>query len=147
MEKQKEKLQYFYVINVKLKSKKTNQDLKPSDYTRLFNAVYIKRIHESSSNTKHCILKNLFTEKDENGKIQFLNGILAQFTYIENEKWFDIEALDIDEEFKIPNGLFPDTKMTEYIFIPNIHRFAYKTNSNFYASPYTIKKISRNSFE
>ena len=66
---------------------------------------------------------------------------MAQFTYINNEKWFNLDSLDIDNEFKIPNGLFPDAKITEILFVPKAHRMAYKSTSDFKANPYTIKKF------
>ena len=138
--KQKEKEFYFYVINIKLRDKESKSDLKPSDYTRVFKSLFNNRVHKRSSNTKHCIIKNLFEEK-ENNEVVYLSGLIAQFTYIENEKWFNVKSMDIDEEFAAPEGLFPDAKMTEYVFIPKAHRFCYKITSEFQTNPYPIKNF------
>lgn len=136
--KEKEKDQSFYVINIKLRDKESNNDLTKTDYVRIFERLYKNRVHKKSSATKHCILRNQFIEKIGE-EVVYMSGLLAQFTYIENEKWFNLKSLDIDEEFSAPDGLFPDPKMTEYIFIPKAHRFCYKVSSEFQTNPYPIK--------
>lgn len=137
---QKSKHFNFYILNVKLRSISSNKDLSPDDYIRIFRQVFKKRIHAESSPNKHCIFKFVFEEEDKGG-IKYLAGTFAQFTYIKNEKWFNLTSLDIDEEFKIPDGLFPDTKITDFVFIPSAHRFCYKTTGEFRVKPYPVKKF------
>lgn len=137
---EKQKYQYFYILNIKLRDKRSNKELKETDYIRLFKDVYEKKIHAESSSSKHCIFRTLFFEDNHNG-IKYVTGTLAQFTYIKNDRWFSLKSLDIDEEFKVPNGLFPDAKITQVIFVPKAHRLAYKINSDFKTKPYTIKKF------
>lgn len=137
---ERQKYQYFHLLNIKLRDKRNNKDLKEEDYVRIFKNVYNKKIHYESSNSKHCIFRTLFFESGDN-KIKYISGSLAQFTFISNEKWFNLDSLDIDEEFTIPNGLFPDAKLTQIIFVPKAHRLAYKTTSDFKANPYTIKRF------
>lgn len=137
---EREKHQYFYLLNIKLRDKRSNKDLCEHDYIRLFKDVYNQKIHAESSASKHCIFRTLFFDDDING-VKFISGTLAQFTFIKNDKWFSLKSLDIDEEFKVPNGLFPDAKITQVIFVPKAHRLAYKINTDFKTKPYTIKKF------
>lgn len=132
--------QYFRILNIKLRRKSDNKDQSSEDYIRLFKSVVRKKIHSESSPSKHCIFRFMFEEKDKK-RIILLSGTFAQFTFIHNEKWFNLDSLDLDEEFKIPKGLFPDAKITDFVFVPSAHRFCYKINSQFNASPYSIKKF------
>jgi hypothetical protein len=137
---EKAKYHNFYILNVKLRKSTTKKDLTEDDYIRVFRQVYKNKIHAESSPNKHCIFRFMFEEKD-NGKVKYISGTFAQFTYIKNERWFNLKSLDIDEEFKTPDGLFPDAKITEFVFIPSAHRFCYKTTSDFAVKPYPIKKF------
>lgn len=130
----------FRILNVKLRNKKNSKDLSREDYVRIFKSVHRRKIHEESSPNKHCIFRFMFEEK-EKGKVSFLAGTFAQFTFIHNEKWFNLNSLDLDNEFKIPDGLFPDAKITEFVFVPEAHRFCFKIDSQFNTSPYSIKKF------
>jgi hypothetical protein len=137
---ERQKYQYFHILNIKLRNKLTNKDLKEEDYVRIFKEMNDKKIHSESSASKHCIFRSMFLEK-ENNIVKYITGTLAQFTYISNERWFNLNSLDIDEEFKVPNGLFPDAKITEIVFVPKAHRMVYKLSSEFKTNPYTIKKF------
>lgn len=137
--KEKEKYFNFYILNVKLKNRNTNKHLKESDYIRLFKDLAQAKIHKASSSQKHCIIQSMFTDKDGNN-VKFISGVLAQFTYHENINWYDLNKLEVNEDFVIPDGLFPDAKRTQYLFIPKAHRFIYISNSEFPTNPYTIKK-------
>lgn len=137
--KEKEKYFDFYILNVKLKNRNTNKHLKEEDYIRVFKNLFKAKIHKASSNQKHCIIQNMFEDKDGNN-IKYLSGVLAQFTFHENIDWFNLKTLEVADDFYIPDGFFPDAKRTQYIFIPQVHRFIYLSNSGFPTNPYTIKK-------
>lgn len=130
----------FYTLNVKLRKKGSNKEASIDEYINLFKRVYSKKVHAESSPGKHCILRFLFEEKELTDTI-YLSGSLAQFTYIHNERWFNLDSLDIDKEFKVPDGLFPDAVLTEYIFVPLAHRFCYRTHANLSISPYPVRKF------
>jgi hypothetical protein len=83
----------------------------------------------------------MFQEKNDKKEVLYLSGTFAQFTFIQNERWFNLNSLDLDEEFHVPDGLFPDAKITEFVFIPNAHRFCYKLTNDFKVSPYAVKKF------
>jgi hypothetical protein len=130
----------FYILNIKLRKKGSNKEASVDEYINLLKRLYNKKIHTESSPSKHCILRFLFEEKDSD-KIIYLSGSFAQFTYIQNERWFNLDSLDIDKEFKVPDGLFPDAVSTEYIFIPSAHRFCFRTHANLSISPYPVRKF------
>ncbi|MDB5159484.1 MAG: hypothetical protein JWR50_4191 [Mucilaginibacter sp.] len=138
---EKNRYHYFYIINVKLRKKNSTKDLLPKDYIRLFKDLYNKKIHAESSTSKHCIIRFMFDNKDSHDNIEYLSGTLAQFTYIQNERWFNLQSLDLDNEFKVPDGLFPDAVITEYVFIPAAHRFCYRSSSEIRITPYSAKKF------
>lgn len=130
----------FYILNVKLRDKQNSNDLEAEDYIKLFESAYKKKIHKESSNSKHCIFRTLIpVEGSEN--ILFLKGTFVQFTFIENDSWIDLETMEIDEAFKIREGLFPDPKFFDFVFIPAAHRFCYRVSNGNSASPYAIKKF------
>jgi len=137
---EKSRYHYFYILNIKLRKKNSTKDLSPKDYVRLFNDLYKRKIHKESSSSKHCIIRFLFEEKPGQGT-NYLYGSMAQFTFIHNERWFNLASLDLDNEFKVPDGLFPDAVITEYVFIPSAHRFCFRTSSDIRISPYPVKKF------
>jgi Domain of unknown function (DUF4747) len=141
---EKERNHDFFILSVKLRHTQSRRDSTPEEYYELFRRIYTKKIHAESSNGKHCIIKLLIDEKDDNGNVQYCHGLLAQFTYIENEKWFNLDTLDLDDEFRVPEGLFPDAVITEIVFIPKAHRIAIRTSSKAKISPYPLKRFFEN---
>jgi hypothetical protein len=129
----------FYILNVKLRKSTSKKDMKEEDYVRIFRQVLERKIHTESSPNKHCIFRFIIEENEK--YIKYMSGTFAQFTFITNERWFNLNSLDIDKEFKTPDGLFPDAKITEFVFIPSAHRFCYKVSSEFAIKPYPIKKF------
>lgn len=143
-----EKLKHhsFYILNVKLRKSITKKDMSEENYVRIFRKVVRKKIHTESSPNKHCIFRFMFEEKVKD-KVKYMYGTFAQFTFIQNERWFNLNSLDIDKEFRIPDGLFPDAKITEFVFIPAAHRFCYRISSEFTVKPYPIKKFLETAFD
>jgi hypothetical protein len=130
----------FHILNVKLRNRRNKKDVSPEEYVRLFRRAFKQKIHKESSPGKHCIFKFMFEEKDEK-QTQYLAGTFAQFTYIQNERWFNLNSLDLDSEFHVPDGLFPDAKIAEYVFVPAAHRFCYRVSYEFNVPPKSIKKF------
>lgn len=130
----------FYILNIKLRDKKKSNDLETEDYIKLFETVFKKKIHKESSNSKHCIFRTSIPVKDSEN-ILYFKGTFVQFTFIENNRWIDLETMEIDEAFRIKDGLFPDPKFFDFVFIPAAHRFCYRVSSGNTASPYAIKNF------
>ena len=137
---EKAKFRNFYVINVKLRNNNNTNDATPDQYANLFKRLFDKKVHKESSNGKHCIIKSLVIEK-ENDKLIYYSGTLAKFTYVTNKNWLNLNSLDLDEAFQLPEGLFPDAVFTDYVFIPEAHRFIFRTASDISISPYPVKKF------
>jgi len=138
---EKTRYHYFYIINVKLRKKNSTKDLSPKAYIKLFRDLYNRKIHAESSPSKHCIIRFMFDNKDNNNNIEYLSGTMAQFTFIQNERWFNLQSLDLDNEFRVPDGLFPDAVITEYVFVPAAHRFCYRISSDIKITPYSVRKF------
>jgi|GEM_PF-3385259 len=136
---------YFHIINVKVHHKHTNREVGAKRYEELFTKIYKQKYHAQSSPGKHCIIRSHFPEK-EGQRIIYWEGVLAQFTFISNEKWLNIQSLDIDEEFTVPEGLFPDAVFSEYTYIPSVHRFAFRTSSKIHMSPQPVAKFLESAF-
>jgi hypothetical protein len=68
-------------------------------------------------------------------------GRIAQFTYFENKDWFDIQTLDLDAEFTIRDGLFPDAVETDFLFAPDEHKFTFITKSSISINPYPVRRF------
>lgn len=130
----------FFILNIKLRKRNSQENSSPKDYVRLLKKVYNKKIHKESSVGKHCIFKFMFEEKEKN-EIIYLSGTFAQFTFIQNERWFNLNSLDLDDAFKVPDGLFPDAVITDFVFVPKAHRFCFRVSSSINISPYPVKNF------
>lgn len=130
----------FFTINIKLRKNNNKRDATPEEYIEIIKKVQRNKIHKPSSPGKHCIIKFLL-EKNEGGKVDFLYGQITQFSYFDNKNWFDIGTLDLDKEFQLRDGLFPDSADAEFIFDPYSHKFSYIKKSNISISPYPIRNF------
>lgn len=130
----------FFTINIKLRKNYNKRDATPEEYIEIIKKVQQRKIHKPSSPGKHCIIKYLM-EKSEKRNLDFLYGQITQFTYFENKNWFDIGTLDLDNEFQLRDGLFPDSVDADFIFDPYSHKFSYIKKSNVSISPYPIRNF------
>lgn len=133
--------QAFFTINIKLRKANNSRDATTREYIDLIKEVHSKKIHKPSSAGKHCIIKFLVERKNDSGEIDFLYGRITQFTYFENRRWFDIGTLDLDKEFQLRDGLFPDAAEADFIFDPSTHKFSYIKKSSVSISPYPIRNF------
>ncbi|AYL97359.1 DUF4747 family protein [Mucilaginibacter celer] len=128
----------FFTINIKLRKLHNDRDATRDEYLDLITKVYSRKIHKPSSNGKHCIIKYLLPRR-ENDEVKYLYGKIAQFTYFENKSWFDIDKLDVDVQFQLRDGLFPDAVETDFVFDPDNHKFSFITKSSIAISPYPLR--------
>jgi hypothetical protein len=129
----------FFTINIKLRKKNNTRDATAKEYISLVKKVHSRKVHKPSSPGKHCILKYLMEKKNESGEIEYLYGGITQFTYFENKNWFDIGTLDLDLQFQLRDGLFPDSADADFIFDPYSHKFSYIKKSSVSISPYPLR--------
>lgn len=133
--------QAFFTINIKLRKNNNSRDATSQEYIDLIKKVKERKIHKPSSPGKHCIIKHLNVKKDDRGEIDFLYGRITQFTYFENKSWFDIDTLDLDMQFQLRDGLFPDAAEADFVFDPKNHKFSYIKKSNVSISPYPLRNF------
>jgi len=131
----------FFTINIKLRKASNSRDATPQEYINIIKRVHSKKVHKPSSPGKHCIIRYLLEKKNEHDELEYLYGKIAQFTFFENKSWFDIDTLDVDLEFKLRDGLFPDAAEADFIFDPYTHKFAFITKSSVSISPYPVKEF------
>lgn len=131
----------FFTINIKLRKIHNEREATLEEYISLIKKVHERKIHKASSPGKHCILKFLLNKKDDNDKIEYLTGRITQFTYFENKNWFDIDTLDLDKQFQLRDGLFPDAAEADFIFDPYSHKFSYVKKSSVSISPYPLRNF------
>lgn len=137
---------YFYIVNVKIRKTTSKEDVDASEYVQAFRKIYKEKVHAKSWQNKHCIISWAFEEK-ENNEVKYFSGRFAQFTYINNVRWFSLQKLNLEEGFKLPPDLFPDAVILDYVFIPEKHRFCYRVDSKAKISPYSVKTFLEHAFD
>ncbi len=75
---------------------------------------------------------------------RYLIGDIARFTNLDPDApWFSYKNLDVaDQEVKIPEGLYPNMKLINYMFDRNNHKMLFET----YHSGHVISPMSLQSF-
>ncbi|WP_224994523.1 DUF4747 family protein [Cesiribacter sp. SM1] len=107
----------YYTFNIKEYS-----NLKgPDSYANLIHELYKNKIKIKTRGDSHLIIRSL-SETTLNGEI-ILYGNLTKFTWIEGNHWFNFDTMEI-ENYEIPRNLFPNSKETEFVFVPSCHRFS-----------------------
>ncbi|WP_372640233.1 DUF4747 family protein [Ancylomarina sp.] len=107
----------YYAFNVKLRS---NERTGAEAYTELFKELFEKKIVGTPKRGNSMILRTQFNTKIDNNTI--LYGKLARFTNLDSDEWINIGNLE-KSTYELPKGMFPNLKETDYIFIPEAHRF------------------------
>ncbi|WP_409028827.1 DUF4747 family protein [Gracilimonas sediminicola] len=125
----------FYVFNIKLISETKSTS---SSYTSLFEKLYKDMVDVNTRSTDHVFLRTQYrTENSDNSEI--LTGKISRFDRIDNNEWLDYKKREI-VEYEIPSDLFPNIRETEYVFIPDAHRFCLIENSG------TVSKTAAEKF-
>jgi hypothetical protein len=111
----------FEVINLKLQTKKTEEERLEAYKAILLELVKLKR-HSAVGENKHLIIYSAFQKVTDSG-IEFIYGRIGKGIYFneENGSVLDIEnAVTEHEKFDTNKIYNPDT--TDYVFIPAAHR-------------------------
>src|SRR5699024_60802 len=107
----------FYVFNIRLL---TSENRNADSYEELFIKLFNDKITVNTYSMDHVILRTQY--RSEIGGHKNLAGQISRFTRIEGDDWLDFENRKI-VNYEIPSNLFPNLKETNYIFIPEAHRF------------------------
>lgn len=124
--KKEKKVRFTYqILNIKLISNQREGDVA---YRRIFEDLFGQTIIESIGHGKKAFIKSLFPF-ELNGKVFFWGKIL-KFTDLENRNdWINVITKE-RENLTIDPNIFPDPKETEFVFIPQAHRFAIRLSDS-----------------
>ncbi len=126
MAKQKRDVRFTYqILNIKLISSTRSGE---EAYTQLIKAIFENTIIKPTSRGKSVVLRTLFPTEFFGNK--FYYGKISRFTKLENSDWLNLDTKEIEQPEIDPN-LFPNLQETEYIFIPQAHRFILRKSPNF----------------
>ncbi len=126
-EKETKSVSYkFYGFNVKLQS---NERKGSMAYLELIQTLFAQDILGRVSSEKAMILRTQFIQEVnyQNTLQRVVYGKISRFTLLEGENWYNRKNKDF-VKYKAPDGVFPNAYETDYIFIPEVHRFFIKKN-------------------
>lgn len=124
----KELIYKFEVINIKLQTKKENEE-KIDAYIKLITGLVEKKIHTAVGKNLHLMLYSYYEKATDNGT-KYLYGRLGKGFYFDNKESqaIDIENLKSETNENDTSKIF-DALITDYIFIPEAHRFCVRVGA------------------
>lgn len=125
--KTKSKRVRFYGLNVTLQSKERKGT---KTYYDLIKRIYDDSIVVNLGSEKRVLFRNQFGTKFEyeNKKYDVLYGKLLRFTVIDTKNWYHQKS-KILQDYELPPDIAPNAFETDYIFIPEAHRFFIRYNN------------------
>jgi hypothetical protein len=125
MTKQRDVRFTYQVLNIKLVSELR----KGTDaYRQILENIYTNSIKKSTTRGKMVILRTMFPCELDGKK--FFYGKISRFTNIENQDWINLTTKEIEHPDFDPN-LFPNLQETDYVFVPQAHRFIIRKSPEF----------------
>lgn len=125
MKKQRDVRFTYQVLNIKLVS----ESRKGADaYRSILENIYSNSIKKLTTRGKMVILRTM-NSSEFNGK-KFFYGKISRFTNIENQDWINLTTREIEHPDFDPN-LFPNLQETDYVFVPQAHRFIIRKSPEF----------------
>lgn len=107
----------LYVLNIKLISNHRKGD---EAYRRILEDIFANSLQAKTNSGKKVILRTMYPAESEGQK--FFYGKISRFTDLENQDWIDISTKEVTNPELDPN-LFPNLQETEYVWVPQAHRF------------------------
>lgn len=110
------------VANIKLRSNRRRGN---SAYADIIKEISAHKISIPVKGDIHMMLRTQFADVVRIGdrNIDILYGKILKHTVLDGNDWFNKDSMEI-ESIDLPSNLFPNSKETDYIFIPEAHRFA-----------------------
>jgi Domain of unknown function (DUF4747) len=125
MKKQRDVRFTYQVLNIKLVSELR----KGTDaYRQILENIYTNSIKKSTTRGKMVILRTMYPSELDGKK--FFYGKISRFTNIENQDWINLTTKEIEHPDFDPN-LFPNLQETDYVFVPQAHRFIIRKSPEF----------------
>lgn len=135
----------YFVLNIKIRTVRSTDDLAPNEYARIFKDFYQSFVVGKSSRQKECMLITQGEREVNTERIFF--GQFAQVTILNNKKWFNRKTKEIDASFKVSPDYAANAAITEYFFFPSIHRFVYLVKTANFIQPYSAKSYFKNALK
>lgn len=130
----------IYAFNVKLKS---NERSGEEAYIALFEKMFSEKIIGTPKRGNSMILRTQFKTEIDGNKIVY--GKLARFTKLDSDEWINLSNLE-KSQYVLPENMFPNLKETDYIFIPQAHRFCIRKEANT-VSVFQVEEFLQNSLD
>lgn len=128
----------IFAFNVKLRS---NERSGSEAYIALFEKMFSEKIIGAPKRGNSMILRTQFKTVVNGNTIIY--GKLARFTKLDSDEWLNLDSLE-KSQYELPPNLFPNLKETDYIFVPQAHRFCIRKISNM-ISVYQVEEFLKNS--
>lgn len=113
-----------FAFNVKLRS---NERSGSEAYIALFEKMFSEKIIGTPKRGNSMILRTQFKTVIDGNTIIY--GKLARFTKLDSDEWINLDSLE-KSQYELPANLFPNLKETDYVFVPQAHRFCIRKISN-----------------
>lgn len=115
----------FYGLNITLQSKERKG---PTAYLDLIRKIHEDQLGFTVGHEIMMVLRTLFSKQYSfNGKeYTILYGKLLRFNTIKN--WYN-QKEQLFQDYKLPANLVPNAFETDYIFIPQVHKFFIRYNN------------------
>lgn len=141
--KPKVKTIQFYGFNIKIQS---NDRKGEGMYYSLIQSLYGEDVIGKISPEKAMMLRTQFNQevKIKNSQERLLYGKLVKFTLLEGSEWFNRREKGVGP-YDAPKDIYPNAFETDYIFIPETHRFFVKKSDKLSVS--AVKTFLENSLK
>lgn len=118
MKTSKQKHYRIQILNIKLLSNNRKGD---SAYKDIIDSIFKNKINVPVRGGKNAILRTRFFDSYEKEN-DIIYGSFCKFTTIDTNDWLNYKNLEV-ENVSLPEDMFPNLVETDYIFIPQAHRF------------------------
>lgn len=117
----------FHGVNIKLFSKTRSGD---EMYEKLFEQIFRKFKQVQVGHGKAMVLLKMDKRQaDVSGKkLMVYTGEMAKFTVLETDDWLDFKN-KVKTKHALPEDLFPNLVIENYLFVPFVHRFYFRASS------------------
>jgi len=116
----------YYGFNIKILS---NERKGKEMYEQLIKDLFVKDIVSIVGGEKAVTLRTQFSTivPLKNGEASLFYGKITRYTTLDGKNWYDQVKKDFIN-FDVPLGIFPNGFETDYLFIPDAHRFFIRVN-------------------
>lgn len=115
----------YQILNIKLISNERSGD---DAYRQIVQDIYQNTIIKPVGRGKKAFLRLMFPSEFEGKK--YFYGKIARFTDLDSNEWVNVKTREL-ATMDIDPDLFPNLQETDYVFVPQAHRFIVKLSPRF----------------